>query len=491
MRNFDNPHFERDYLQMVSDTIYYGNRKGDRTGTGTHSKFANVLRLDIRDKVAPLLFSKQIHYRSFIIETLWFLSGSTNIRFLKDNNVGIWDEWVIPETAEFEELTPNNRAQTLSKADVSLDYGINHEFTHEEIDSIALHFGLALEGKFRAITDKDLFNYVRCKMQPIYNVWQTLLRSKKVENTSKDFRLFITAGKFWDQIPDVKLVAGDIGVGAYGSLWRNWEDTRIIDKSQEQAYYNRGYQFVADIPRAANWQKGTVGAPEDHVVVHRNIDQIKEAIKLLKTNPDSRRIIVTAWNPGRIEDAALPPCHNMFSLYTADRSDKDIESDIFKNSADFLEWTAIYYKFIEDGIGEEPRYNTGYTHPEISAKLREFATAKGYPVKKLSCLLNMRSNDTALGTPFNVPQYVLLTNMIAQVCNMVTDEFVLVGVDSHVYDNHVEMAKEQISSHYDFTKVTRFVLNPAIKDIDDFKIEDIKVEGYEGYNPPIRYPVAV
>lgn len=81
--------------------------------------------------------------------------------------------------------------------------------------------------------------------------------------------------------------------------------------------------------------------------------------------------------------------------------------------------------------------------------------------------------------------------MVAQVCNMVTDEFVIAGADSHVYDNHVELAKEQVKADYDFNKVARFSLNPKIKDIDDFKIEDIQIEGYEGYNPPIRYPVAV
>lgn len=390
MRNFYNSNFERDYLEMVADTIRVGNHKGDRTGTGTHSKFANVLRLDIRDKVAPLLFSKQIHYRSFIIETLWFLSGSTNIRFLKDNNVGIWDEWVMPGTDEFVQLDANKRMHYLAFGRISLDFPQDHEFSHDEVDRLAVEHKLDVNGKFHAIRDKDLFNYVRCRMPVEYGWWQALLKNKVVENSPEDFRKFVTENNLWDKIPDVKLVAGDIGVGAYGSLWRNWEDTRIIDKSQEQEYYNRGYQFIADIPRAANWQKGTVGAPEDHVVVHRNIDQIKEAIKLLKNNPDSRRIIVSAWNPGRIEDAALPPCHSLFSFYTSDRSKRDIDADIFNNKPDFLEWTKIYRSIVDPKYLALDKSYDEDKDTEITEALFKFAKDKGYPTKKLSCFLYMR-----------------------------------------------------------------------------------------------------
>ena len=376
--------FERDFLRMIRDTIQKGNLKGDRTGTGTHSMFANAIRVDISDGQAPVLFSKTVYNRSYIIETIWFLSGSTNIRFLKDNKVGIWDEWVIPKTAEFAPITEEARLHTLiwSKG-ISMDVAAGQKFTHEEIDSIAADNNLAINGKFHTISDKDLFNYVRCMMPVEYSCWQTLLKHKKVQNTHKDFRDFVTENKMWDDIPEVKLVAGDIGVGAYGSMWRNWEDTRIIDKAQEQDYYNRGYQYVADIPRAANWAKGTVGAPEDHVVVHRNIDQIADAIKLLKNNPDSRRIIVTAWNPGRIEDAALPPCHSLFSFYTADRKPSEIESEIAAGRGkDFLEWTAKASAMIEGGLAED--------HPDITTALFQYAKEKGYATKKLSCFLYMR-----------------------------------------------------------------------------------------------------
>ena len=487
--------YERDVLQLMDNIINTGNHKGDRTGTGTHSKFANVLRVDIRDGKAPLPFSKQLFNRSYIWETLWFLTGSTNIRMLKDNNVGIWDEWVTPKTAEFQPLTAEFRASKLhkklpkEKANEIMPHDghqFNTEYTDEEIDQIAVKYQLDDGGRFRALSDKDLFNFVRCRMEKQYGWWQTLLHAKKVQNDPQQFRDFITNNNFWGQIEEVKLVAGDIGVGAYGKMWRDWEDTRIVDKSQEQEYYNRGYQFVVDIPHAANWARGTVGAPEDHVVVHRRIDQIAEAIKLLKNNPDSRRIIVTAWNPGRIDDAVLPPCHSLFSFYTANRDDNQIEQEIFKNHDDFLEWAKIAYEVVGD-----KKYELGKNPPEIKEALYKFAKDKGYRTKKLSCVLYQRSSDTCLGLPFNVAQYVLLTNMIAQVVNMATDEFVLIAADSHIYDNHVELAKKQITCDYVKDQQPRFELNPNIKNIDDFKFDDIRISGYEGFNPPIPYPVAV
>lgn len=450
--------FERDYLATLKDVINKGNVKGDRTNTGTLSKFAQMIRVSLKDNVAPLLFSKQIFNRSYIIETLWFLSGSTDIKFLKDNGVGIWDEWVIPSTAVFREYTQEEYVKAYAK-----------KFT-----------GKTISPGFTVSTYKEVFNWMRCTLPEAYELWR---KTASDNPTLIELTTFLHTEMGITTIPNIKLVSGNIGVGAYGSLWRKWEDTRIVDQKDEQKYYDRGYRYIVSVPRAANFQRGVPGAPEDHIVVHRTIDQIANAIKLLKNNPDSRRIIVTAWNPGRIEDASLPPCHSLFSFYTSNISMREIESQMFEsNSKDFIEWTKIYEENFEDKVVNKS---------EIYDRLCKFAVERGYKTKKLSCFLYQRSSDVCLGLPFNVAQYVLLTNMIAQVCNMEPDEFVWVGADTHVYANHVELAKEQVTCDHEKSIKPKFVLNPEIKNIDDFKISDIKIEGYEGYNKPIPYPVAV
>ncbi len=250
-----------------------GHYKADRTGTGTYSIFGYQMRFDLQ-KGFPLLTTKKLHLRSIIYELLWFLRGDTNIQYLHDHNVTIWDEW----------------------AD---------------------------------------------------------------EN-------------------------GDLGP-VYGKQWRSWE------------------------------------APDGRV-----IDQITSLIEQLKRNPDSRRLIVSAWNPADVDQMALPPCHTMFQFYA------------------------------NDG--------------------------------QLSCQLYQRSADVFLGVPFNIASYALLTMMVAQVCGLKAKDFVHTFGDAHIYSNHVEQAKLQLSR--DPRPLPQMRINPEVKDIFDFQYEDFTLENYDPH-PHIKAEVAV
>lgn len=249
-----------------------GTKKSDRTGTGTLSIFGYQMRFDLNEGF-PLITTKQVHLKSIIHELIWFLKGDTNIKYLQDNGVTIWDEWV----------------------------------------------------------DKN----------------------------------------------------GELGP-IYGYQWRSWP------------------------------------SPDGH------IDQISQVINTLKSNPDSRRIIVSAWNVVDINKMSLPPCHAMFQFYVADN--------------------------------------------------------------KLSCQMYQRSADLFLGVPFNIASYALLTMMVAQVCDLELGEFIHTFGDSHIYMNHLEQVDIQLSRTPRPYPVMK--LNPAIKNIFDFKYEDFQLEGYNPY-PGIKAPIAV
>ena len=263
----------RQYLALMQHVLDHGTTKSDRTGTGTTSVFGYQMRFDLA-KGFPLVTTKKCHLKSIVHELLWFLQGSTNTKYLKDNGVSIWDEW----------------------ADDS----------------------------------------------------------------------------------------GNLGP-VYGKQWRSWE-----------------------------------------AVDGRVIDQIKIAVDQIKNNPDSRRIIVSAWNVGELDQMALAPCHAFFQFYVADG--------------------------------------------------------------KLSCQLYQRSADIFLGVPFNIASYALLTMMMAQVCDLEYGDFVHTFGDAHLYSNHMEQTREQLSREP--RPLPTMKINPTIKDILGFKFEDFTLEGYDPH-PAIKAAVAV
>ena len=250
------------YLNLLNRILTEGTQKGDRTGTGTLSIFGHQMRFDLRDGF-PLLTTKKLHLKSIIYELLWFLRGDTNVHYLQEHGVRIWNEW----------------------AD---------------------------------------------------------------EN-------------------------GELGP-VYGHQWRSWPD----------------------------YKGGT-------------IDQIKNVVDMIKHNPDSRRILVTAWNPAEVDDMALPPCHCLFQFYVADG--------------------------------------------------------------RLSLQLYQRSADSFLGVPFNIASYALLLQMIAQVTGLEAGEFIHTTGDTHLYLNHLEQAKLQLTREP--RPLPKMKINPDVKDIFDFKYEDFELIGYD------------
>ena len=252
----------KQYLDLLRHIRAHGVMKEDRTGTGTQSVFGYQMRFDLSEGF-PLLTTKKVHLKSIIYELLWFIAGDTNIKYLQDHGVTIWDEWA----------------------------------------------------------DAD----------------------------------------------------GNLGP-VYGHQWRSWP------------------------------------APDG-----RTIDQISMVIDTIKRNPDSRRMLVTAWNPAEVDQMALPPCHCLFQFYVADG--------------------------------------------------------------KLSCQLYQRSADVFLGVPFNIASYALLTMMIAQVCGLQPGEFVHTTGDTHIYRNHFEQVATQLSREP--RPLPRMRLNPDVKSLFDFKYEDFTLEGYD------------
>ena len=273
----------KQYLDLVKHVLENGTQKGDRTGTGTKSVFGYQMRFDLSEGF-PLVTTKKLHLKSIIYELLWFLNGDTNIKYLNDNGVRIWDEWA----------------------------------------------------------DED----------------------------------------------------GNLGP-VYGHQWRNWDD--------------------------------------------REIDQITELIQMLKTNPNSRRMLISAWNPRVLPDTsksfadnvaegkvALPPCHAFFQFYVAGG--------------------------------------------------------------KLSCQLYQRSADIFLGVPFNIASYALFTMMIAQVCDLQPGDFIHTFGDAHIYNNHMEQLELQLTREP--RPLPKMVINPEVKNIFDFKFEDFTLENYDPH-PHIKGVVAV
>jgi thymidylate synthase len=309
----------KQYLDMVKDILENGVEKNDRTGTGTISTFGQQLKIDLQ-KGFPLLTTKKVHTKSIIHELLWLISGDTNIKYLQDNGVTIWDEW--------------------ANAD------------------------------------------------------------------------------------------GNLGP-VYGKQWRKWE----------------GYE-------------------NDYILNTFEIDQLQNAINLLREDPDCRRIIVTAWNPAENDKMALHPCHCFFQFWTRELSDAE-------------RWAKI------------PHLSWAFSTDKT--KLPEEEVEKIYekyniPARALSCQLYQRSCDVGLGVPFNIASYALLTQMIAKITNMVSDQFVWTGGDVHIYKNHVDALKRQLDRWP--RALPTMVINGDQKEIDDFKFDDFELVGYEPY-PAIKMDVSV
>ncbi len=297
----------KQYLDLLDKIMREGVVKGDRTGTGTRSIFGHQMRFDLEEGF-PLLTTKRVFLKGVIRELLWFLAGDTNIKYLVDNGVHIWD-----------------------------------------IDAYRYYNELCVRHGVLPVTEEA----------------------------------FLAAAREGTDSPIDGYAFGDLN-HVYGYQWRSW-------------------------PR-----------PDGG-----GIDQIRQVVDTIKRNPDSRRMIVSAWNVAEVEDMALPPCHVLFQFYVAEG--------------------------------------------------------------RLSCQLYQRSADTFLGVPFNIASYALLTMMIAQECGLRAGEFVHTLGDTHLYLNHLEQAREQLSRTP--RPLPRMRLNPDVKSVFDFRYDDFTLEGYDPW-PAIKAPMS-
>lgn len=447
-------HHDTQYLNLLEDILDHGTQKGDRTGTGTLCTVGQTMKFDLTGGRIPLLTTKKVLSRLIIHELLWMISGDTNIRYLKDNNVSIWDDWLIAGTEEYRDLSVDERYALYEKHMQDVQKRTNDAIAKAPDDpAVAMYPHVAVLSRVTFHTDDELHR----------------------------------AMDGFD-IPRQALIAGDIGKG-YGSQWRAWTDTRIIGIDQVDAYAKRGFSLQGRLEENA---LANMGAGQPQVVVQRVIDQLAEAVRLLKENPDSRRIIVSAWNVAEIDEMALPPCHLLFHFCTemlwTVNSDGKKEYDFpecvriaRENGSNNVEAMYLAYQDILDsGV------DTTCILSDIEGEFKDY----GVKQRKLSCVMYQRSVDTMLGAPFNIVQYALMVHLMAQAVDMSPNTFTWDGGDVHIYSNHTNGAEEQLGRSPMKEVVSRVKLNKDIKNLFDFKFEDIEIMGYHSHGP-IKFEIAV
>ena len=468
--------------QHIEHIMNEGHPRMDRTGTGTKTSCGRMLKFNLWQKRLPFPSTKELIFRSAFFEMLWFVSGDTDIDFLKDNNVGIWDSWLIPGTARYREKVHAELNRELYGF-----FNLAYQAKHSTFSPVVANGGTP-EFKcmnYRVVdgiaTEEECGN----EMYTVaFNVHSGEVTIQLNEKARKGYDML-----GWAQNADPSkstehyqarwlcefiglncqaLSGGSIGKGGYGKAWRSWEDTRMVSETELPEMIRRGYEVVGAIPYESDFQRGRVGRV---FTVYREIDQLANAIEKLKTNPDDRRIIVNAWNPAMIEDAALPPCHLYYQFWTR-RLTLNERAELL-NEQEYAEFTAACN-------------GKGHAFTNGAAYLNEH----GVPERALQLCVLLRSADCGLGTPFNAAQYALLAHMVAQVVGMEAEAMTVFMVDAHIYDNHQDGLELQLTRESMPDSDPRLVLNPAIKDIDGFTYDDIRVDGYT-FHPAIKMPVAV
>jgi len=433
-----NSEFENLYRIHLASVIDNGSAKLDRTGVGTYSEFGKTITVDISGGKMPLLTGRKIYSKSFMVETLWMISGNTNIDYLKKYSVSIWDEWVIPGTAM---------------------WGENDEpASNKDIFTFARTY---VKRYNTSDTDHALYNEA-------YRTWIKTPEFKKDINYEGFVKYLNDSYGFnKENFPKIKLVSGSIGEGAYGSQWRFYKDTRIITQREYEnpdLPYSAGYQPVSKFTNGDNY-----------LVVTRCIDQLQNAIETIKKNPDSRRIIVSAWNPAYADQLPLPPCHSLFQFVTRKCTMDELSqsiNDYYKNSG-----IDVTFKDNDDGLS---KYETMFN----------YATKVGIPNRMLSCLVYCRSQDLPLGTAFNIPQYAFLTHLIASVTNTLPDKVMWVGGDVHVYTNQADAVQKYLDTEVMSDVQPKLVIKNKKTNINDYVYEDFEIEDYKS-NPAINIPIAI
>ena len=372
-------HVDEQYLNLVNEILEKGVEKDTRAGK-TLSIFGKQLKFNLKEGL-PMLTTKKMFAKGVIHELLWFLKGDTNIKYLVDNGVHIWDD-----DAYRYYLTLVDKHNEATQTEPEYDWF-----------------------KRTAITKLSKEEFIE-KVKEGAKAW--IVVDKKAYIMSSLPNAFEYEYQF-----------GDLGP-VYGHQWRNWN----------------------------------------------GIDQVKELIDKLRNNPDDRRLMISAWNVSAIPDMALPPCHYSCQFYTKKMTIKERKQWAIDNRIEFEHYDC-------------------YSNPSDEEIVEMFDKA-GVPKRKLSCMWNQRSVDCGLGWSFNLLSYSVLTHMIAQCVNMDVDEVIFSGGDVHVYKNHIEPLKEQLTRNPHLYALPTLWLNPEKKNIDDFTYEDIKIIGYKSY-PAIKMPLNV
>jgi thymidylate synthase len=384
---------DTEYFRIVNDILTNGRLKKNRTGVDTIGIFGAQAKYNVDLNAFPLLTTKKVHWPAIVHELLWFISGDTNIKYLVDNNVRIWNEWAYKKYKD----------TCISK------------IPDNELESLSVLSGMSLSDVDHL--PMDVF----------------------IERIKNDVE-FATK---W----------GELGEGTYGGMWRAFP---YFDNSDPMCHNQKTTDPTA--PLDVHYETSSGYACE---VGH--VDQLQKVINKLKTNPDDRRMIVSAWHPYWVDHCALPPCHCLFHFHT--------EELTLEERIDIL----------QKQVGP---VNLPKSDVWIIQKLNE----DNIPTRRLNCLLYQRSCDFFLGIPFNIASYSLLTAMIAHVTNMVPGTFTHSHGDAHVYVNHLDQIKLQMSREP--KALPSLWLNPEVKSLFDFKYDDIKLIDYQSH-PTIKAEVAV
>lgn len=468
------------YRELIADVLENGSFKGDRTGTGTYAVVGRMARYSLLNGRSPRPTTKEMKDTPER-ELLWFVSGSSSIKELRDQKIGIWNSWLIQGSAKYETLTFEEVEKAICKK-LSVDFfnlSIIYDDVRDALDLMDFTGDLHVS---RHTADKGATVFFA------KSVWDGFVRESC--NESREIATYYIAG--WLDISTKRLIDGDIGPGGYGPQWRHWKDTQMVPQSDVEEYRVQGYSSVGV---AFEGQEAGLEALSGAVVMYREIDQLQNAINLLRTDPNSRRIIVTAWNPALTWKAALPPCHQYFQFISHELT-LEQRYAILKDRVELGKYD-VKKEEARTGIVDTVMrtWNTwtlevdrlSYTDEELHKRLDVINIHR----RGLYCFLLLRSNDAGLGKPYNVAQYASLTHMVAQCVNMAPLELVWAAVDFHVYTNHVEALQKQLTLESKDC-IPRIKLNKAITEIDDFTIDDIEIIDYDSHEALTKHmPVAV
>ena len=427
---------DKQYLDILKDIIDNGVWKNTRSGN-VKSVFGRTMRFNLSEGL-PLLTTKKVFTKGIIYELLWFLKGDTNIKYLVDNNVHIWDDdafrWF--KTLDFKYLEREepyyDEEDNKTHIDVQGYYKLDYCIFDLEDD---------IENSYTIVLNNDIQNEISVTIEDLKNI----TKEQFIDYVKKNawiHRYDIYQGR---KVSDKKIYQfGDLGE-IYGKQWRNY---------------------------------GISGK-----------DQIANIINTLKTNPNDRRMVLNAWNPDVLDNIALPACHMFATFWTRELTKEErigiwfnkhnLNEEIFNNDK-FESHSENYYLF------KQYFHEKTITADELIKKIEN----ENIPTRELSCSFTMRSNDWCCGCPYNCVSYSILTHLIAQVCNMSVGELIYYGLDCHVYENHMDAANEQLARDPFKYNLPILSLNKEITNIDEFKFEDIKILNYESY-PSIKYPLNV